>query len=638
PVRTADRQDIGFVDGQAQLGEDSQRRIAGMAQRLVGAAARDLSAGLRIPAVKVTGYGDGARIAVGSGPARRTEEAGRLPARIVEDELRTQISAHLSTLPAERLETVRRVRGRALTADDFPIDASSGTDPGPHPRPGTSRAVVEVRVSPLSRTVNRLVRLLPALNLFSTDDSVLTLDQAPGVVLIRPLDAPAPPKPAPAKDAARFDTDAVPDHLRPLYDLVTEAMATGDADSVASLIALHLDRQGAFAGGTRLLAADGSVAGRNWTGRPGTLEGTAVSQRVPGSPTTAPSPTPWSAGTGTAEPFVVGTASGSHSGAELVLSDGARYRVSDHDFAELVRRDPDLSAADRERPVVLASSRAGAGGLDLPRMSAFRTGRPVYAHTGRVNLVPDGTASRLHISLSDLRNAKLPLGSWVLTLPEDWDASEPLAMAGDAVRTLDNRIVSMRDIESVTVTVDGRPAGRMLMNLDDQFNRESTGLDLAGFTEWVDVDPVSDQTIGAPHPVQWKGRKPYVLWMHGSPGVGSAPTNGGPPVPLSGTETGRYLKRRASFRRLDPEEPLIAVACWAAAKPGAELGGFADDAPFVPDPWGTASFVQQISNELDRDFYGPSRVHVTGGAAGKPESGVYTNAEGVPGTFDLTRP
>ncbi|WP_133169141.1 lonely Cys domain-containing protein [Streptomyces sp. MH60] len=638
PVRTAARHDIDFIDGGAQLGEDAQRLVTTMAQRLVGAAVRDLTAGLRIPSLKITGYGDGARIAVGSGPAQRPEGAGRLPARIVEDALRVQIDAHLSTLPAEMREAVRRVRGRALTADDFPIDARSGADPAPHPRPGERRAVVEVQVSTLSRAVDQLMRLMPGLNLYSDADPVLTLDKAPDLVLLRPLGAPEPPPPAPATDAARFDTDAVPDHLRPLYALVTDAMATDDATSVASLTALHLDRQGVFAEGTRLLAVDGSVRGRNWTGHPGPLADTAVRQRVPGSDTTDPSPTPWAAGTVTQDPFVVGTADGSHWGAELALPDGTRYRVSDQELSELVGRDPDLSSADGTRPVVLASSRAGAMGLDLPRMSAFRSGRPVYAHTGRAELVPGGQTSRLHIELSDRRDAKLPLGSWVLSLPDDWDASEPPAMGGDVVRGLDNRIIRMSDIENVTIMVGGRPAGRMLMNLQDQFSRESTGLDLAGFTEWVDVDPVTDRALDGAHPVEWQGRKPYVLWAHGMPGVATVGATDGRPVGLSGPETVRYLKRRPSFRRLDRKQPLVAVMCWASAKPGGALGGFADDAPFVPDPWATVSWTQQVANGLGQDVYGPSRVHVTGGPVGKPESGVYTNAQGATGTYGVNRP
>ncbi|MFE3144375.1 lonely Cys domain-containing protein [Streptomyces scopuliridis] len=640
PVPAAShRPHIDFVDGRTELDEDQREHIAGLARRIVISGVRDLSAGLRVPLTTVTGYGDGSRLAVGSGPAQRIDGAGRRPAQVVADALREAIRDHLAARPRE-LAAVLRVRGRELTADDFPIDVRAGEDPAPHPQPGHRRAVVGMRRSSLASAVDRLKLILPQLDLYSpTANDVYTLDRVADLVLHWPVGTPAPSPPAPPRADAALDTDVVPDRLRVLYELVVEAMATGDAaSSIATLNAFHLSRQGVFADETRLKSVDGSVRGRNWSGRPGRLVDTTVRQRVPGSDDATPSPTPWPDTPGTPGPFVIGTADGNYWGAGLALPDGRRYHVAADVFSELVGMDPDLSSTDTNSPVALVSVRSGAMGLDLPRMSAFRSGRQVYAHTGRVDLVADTRTAHLHIEVSDQRGSQLHLGTWVLSEPDDWDESERPDMGGDHVRTADNRSVRMSDLESVTIVLDGRPAGRMLMNLSDQANRESTGLDLAGFTEWNDIDPVTYESLGEAHTVQWKGRKPYVLWLHGTPGFAHAVAVNGAPVPLTGPETVRYLKRRPSVRRLGQDDPIVAVICWGAARPGAELGGFSDDAPFVRNRWGTISWLQTVSNDFDRHVFAPDRVHVTGGDATKPVSGVLTTAMGKPGAFDEARP
>ncbi|MEV5810597.1 lonely Cys domain-containing protein, partial [Streptomyces parvulus] len=206
-------------------------------------------------------------------------------------------------------------------------------------------------------------------------------------------------------------------------------------------------------------------------------------------------------------------------------------------------------------------------------------------------------------------------------------------MGGDQVRTTAGDFVPMKEIKNVTLTIGGRPAGRMLMDSKDQEGRESTGLDLVSFTEWYDTDAITGRPVGPAHPVPWKGRKVYVLWVHGNPGSSVVPSVRGS-VALDGSQSSRYLRRRRSFRELGPDVVLVLATCWGDARPGREVVGHSDDAPFVADPWGVRSQAQVIANELNRRAYAPTRVHITTGS----HTGVLTNAVGDLGGFVEVRP
>ncbi|MGA5441553.1 lonely Cys domain-containing protein, partial [Streptomyces griseoincarnatus] len=626
---------IDFVDGRTDLDQDQLNRIGGLARRIVTAGVRDLSAGLGIPLTTVTGHGDGSRYSVASGPARPARWAGLAPARVVADALREAIRVHLQqTVDPDQLAAVHRVRRRWLTADDFPVDVRSAEADDPHPRPGHRSAVLDVGRSPLSGAVDTLKRVLPELDLYAPPDDAVSLYWAADLVLQRPRGATAPP-PAPARPRADLTADALPDRLHTLYTLVADARAQGYASSVEQLTAFYLSGQGLFGPRTRLRAADGTFRGRNWTGLRGRLADSAARERVPGSNTTTPSPLPWPS---TTEPFLFGTAHGSFWGTTLALPDGTRYDLSAAVFSELVAMDPDLAAAAPDTQVALVFPKAGAQGLELPRMTSFHSGRTVWAHTGRMALVadPQQTGS-LHIEVSDPRQSELPLGTWVRSEPDDWDASDRPGMGGDYVNTVDHQSFWMKDLESVTLVLDGRPVGRMMMTPSDQAKREESSRHVVRATEWNDIDPVTIKSLGAPHPVPWKGRRPYVLWIHGSPGVGNAVAMNGAGADLTGSETVRYLKRRPSIRRLGRDEPIVVRACEISALPGGQPGGVSDETPFVRDPWGTVSWLQELSTGLDRVAFGPSRVHVSRGGP-NPWAGVYTTALGEPGTYDEARP
>ncbi|GAA4949465.1 hypothetical protein GCM10023238_14750 [Streptomyces heliomycini] len=157
-----------------------------------------------------------------------------------------------------------------------------------------------------------------------------------------------------------------------------------------------------------------------------------------------------------------------------------------------------------------------------------------------------------------------------------------------------------------------------MLNGADLVQRERWLQDLVRSTEWVVYDPVTGEPVGAPRPVPWKGRKPYFFLVHGAPGqtlmVEHMFQNN---VPVRGTETGGYLRRRRSVSRLDRDTPLVFLSCWGSGPKGYTAAALKRSRPFVPDPLAAPSVAQDVSNRTRRDVYAPDREHLSRHAHGK---------------------
>ncbi|GAA2267382.1 hypothetical protein GCM10010415_35610 [Streptomyces atrovirens] len=629
---------------------DQRRQLAELAEQIVLSGLRDLRAGLRLPTITVTGYSNGPRFALSGDAVEHAETVGRQRADAVRDLLLEEIGRQLE-LNEQSVRDVAEVRGGTVRAEDFTVVTESGgrdisaVGPidGATGRAARRQAVVTVDRSPLSEAAARLAELSPEdfgrPDYFTGPDrlagNLLHLDDNPGDDPDSDDDSDSdtdgestdsPPAPV------RFDADDLSHRVRRLYELTAEAMAAGRATSTASLTAYHLGRQGLLSDATRLTAPDGTPLGRNWTGRPA-RDLDVSSYDVMDGDDRNPRPAPWARRPGAPLPYVIGTKDGDHAKVRLVLPDGSkRWRLSPEEFAELLAQDAELAGREDAAEVVLVSPNAGAMGLDLPRRAAARTDRTLWSHSGEVALKPHPDTGRHRVEVTDDRYLGdestdesagepmgEPVGEWIASDPGDLGPHEGRPEPGEGVlRTIDGKTLRDADVKSVTLTDEGRPVGRAVVNGADLLRREPWLQDLVRSTEWSVYDPVTGEPIGNPRPVPWKGRKPYFFLVHGLPGqtlmVENMLQNN---VPVRGTETGGYLRRRPSVSRLDRDTPIVFLSCWGSGPEGHTAAALKRSRPFVPDPLAVSSAAQDVSNSTRRDVYAPDREHLSRYAKGK---------------------
>ncbi|MFE7647353.1 lonely Cys domain-containing protein [Streptomyces phaeoluteigriseus] len=637
---------------------DQRRRLADLAEQIVLTGLRDLRAGLRLPEVRVTGYSNGPRFALSGGAVEHAGTVGRQRAEAVRDLLRDEIRRQLRRNEAG-VRNVAEARGGTVRAEDFPITTESGgrdigsVGPidGVTGRAARRQVVVTVDRSPLSEAVARLAELSPEdfreVDYFTGPDrlagNLLHLDDNPG-------DDPDPDddsdsesdtgsdtgsdgdSAASAPAPVRFDADDLSNRVRRLYELVDEAMAAGRATSRASLTAYHLGKQGLLSDATRLSAPDGTPSGRNWTGRPATELDVSSYDVVDGDDRDS-RPSPWTRRPDAPLPYVIGTKDGDHTKVRLALPDGSkRWQLSPEEFAELLAQDEQMAGRQKAAEVVLVSPNAGAMGLDLPRRAAARARRTLWSHSGEVALKPHPDTGRYRVEVADDRalgdesmgepSDELlgePIGEWIASDPDDLGPDEGGSKPAEGVlRTIDGRTLRDADVKSVTLTDEGRPVGRAVVNGSDLVRREPWLEELTRSTHWSVYDPVTGEPIGKPRPVPWKGRKPYFFLVHGLPGqtlmVEHMFQNN---VAVPGAETGGYLRRRRSVTRLDQDTPLVFLSCWGSGPEGHTAAALKRSRPYVPDPLAVSSAAQDVANVTRRDVYSPDREHLSRYANGK---------------------
>lgn len=637
---------------------DQRRRLADLAEQIVLSGLRDLRAGLRLPTITVTGYSNGPRFALSGEAVEHAGTVGRQRADAVRGLLLGEIRRQLE-LNEQTVRDVAEVRGGTVRAENFTITAESGgrdigaVGPidGATGRAARRQAVVTVDRSPLSEAVARLAELSP--EDFGRPDYFTGPDRLAGKLLHlddNPGDDPDSDdgsdsdsdggSTAPAPAPVRFDTDDLSHRVRRLYELVAEAMAAGRATGPAALTAYHLGKQGLLSDATRMTAQDGTPLGRNWTGRSAQDMDTSSYDVVDGDDRD-PRPSPWARRPGAPLPYVIGTKDGDHTKVRLALPDGSkRWWLSPEEFTELLAQDEELAGREDAAEVVLVSPYAGAMGLDLPRRAAARTDRTLWSHSGETALKPHPDTGRHRIEVTDDRAfgdestgepagepigepvsewIGEPMGEWIASDPDDLGPDEGGPGPGEGVlRTIDGRTLRDADVKSVALTDEGRPVGRAVVNSADLLQREPWLQDLIRSTEWSVYDPVTGEPIGDPRPVPWQGRKPYFFMVHGVPGqtlmVERMFQNN---VPVRGSETGGYLRRRPSVSRLDRGTPLVFLSCWGSGPGGHTEAALKRSSPFVPDPLAVPSAAQDVSNVTRRDVYAPDRRHLSRYTKGK---------------------
>ncbi|WP_031088483.1 lonely Cys domain-containing protein, partial [Streptomyces sp. NRRL WC-3549] len=571
---------VGFGPGSASVSQDDGRELKALAGRVAAAGVLNLRAGVPAPEVVLTGFGRSGR------SARDRVEA--VAASVLDD--LTQALVEL---------------GAGDLADLFEITVRVGTG-------GAGRVTAEVVTPPQSAAVAELERL----RLLDGPGGAVDVDTLARRVLHVPGDA-----------------EVSADLRAELFTLVENAMAAGWSSSTASLGAYHLAARGALNHEHHIVAGDGSYQGLNLTGRPvGAVDTSRVWQRRNGQ-FQGPLEPMWDADAGA---YVV-VAEGGHD--HVLLPWGQdRTRVPWQEFVELVARDPGVARLPAGVPVVLVLNHGGDQGLAMPRTLAFRAGRDgVWAHSGQVGLVLDPVSGTHRIVVENQRSQGLPLGGW---FGSDANDLGPDGVPDEGfVTTLDGTVVPDHAVKTRTIGDEGRSFGRVTMSDPDLVTNEPVFEVLGEISAFSQFDPVTERALGDPVPLLEAGRPVYHFSQHGMPlrGVMEV-TDGRPPVQVGGTETGRFLGRRPSMRKLGPRAVIDLGACWADAV--AEDLPYVTDAatpPYVFDVLGTTSYAQGVANGSGAGVLAVDRVHVLMRGE-SPKAGVLTSPSGEAGERRLLLP
>ncbi|WP_141708996.1 MULTISPECIES: lonely Cys domain-containing protein, partial [unclassified Streptomyces] len=583
---------LTFDEDSEHLTDEQTGEISALARQTAEVGMRDIRAGLPAPRITIT------VTSAENGSGQPPGTAGEHPVRTVAEAFRVELARQLAAVQndvdaglvtsggeddigVDAFPITVQDRGHGLPADRGPAGADT-----PAHRP---RAAIGIARSPHSVAVERL-------------DALRAADPDPGLRTI-------------ASDAlVRRILHRTPDSTvgaaerTELYTLVDAAMADGRAKSLAQLGAHHLKQQGALSAATPVTAIGGARVGINFTAVPVSDMVTSKYDLVRGGrrrrqlPLYQPRP-------GSPRPYLV-LADGSHEEVQVPWSDGSRHAVPPEEFAELLAMVPGLAALADGIPLVLMVPRAGAEGLRLPRAVATATDRTVWAHSGTawVDRSPETMQNRIAV-FDGWPTGKTPAGSWI--------ASRPGYQAHGTrgwIRTVDNRTVSDDEISSMTIASAGQPIGRAMFDDDDMVLREVFFEGLPDHQESFSIDPVANTALAGPQPLPWAGQKPYYLYLHGLPGRLSLRSKAGAPVSASGDQVGGYLQRRPSVQRLDADQPIVLMSCWADT-PADEAalttyyGNYAGRPPFIADPLDIISAAQSVANATRHTVFAPDRIH-----------------------------
>ncbi|MGV9935202.1 WXG100-like domain-containing protein [Streptomyces olivaceoviridis] len=320
------------------------------------------------------------------------------------------------------------------------------------------------------------------------------------------------------------------------------------------------------ADGARIVGRDYRPAGERSVVKPTGLDTATVAVAVPtAAPGTSPlyepgerGPAPW-AGSGP-EPFFV-LAWGTPEHITVQESGGRTAALSPERFADLLAKDPVMAGTPRDRAIVLAMPYGGAGGLDLPRLLAARTGREVWSSTGPLEIVPDVVDSRLTGVITQFpSDASVTRGWWVLSRPADGAT----AQAGpDALPRTDGAATATTDLVTNTmVGFDHRPIGRLSLPADFLARSE----DIVDQGVWQATEGSSGQRFPWTGDVE-AGRRPYFWMSHGWPTTVQMLSHEGDHH-YPGAALGRYLRRRPSLSNLPADRPIVLLSCYTGRTRG----------------------------------------------------------------------
>ena len=533
---------IPFGNGSTTLGQGRTQTIQELAQRVAEAVALNMRAGAMVHQVRITGYGDDAPTAQG----RATAVEGVFRAR---------------------LETaLRELTGRDGLSRSIRIDMAAGSS-------SDGQATIEIAVPPYTEAVRVLASL-------SGNAAFDIKELTRGILHLGP------------------DAQVSEEQRRQLFELVESATAepvraAGWASSLAALSAYHLASTGVLNPERHIRATDGSYQGLNLTaGQVGPVDTSEFYQRR-GGEFQGPLDPLWSEAAGA---YVV-VAKGGHDHVMLPWGQG-ELRVSSQELVELLARDPGLLGGGADKPVLLVWPGSGDQGLEMPRKIAFRAGKDeVWGHSGTVGLVHDPTTGLNRIVVENLRSsAGQPLGGWFVGHSDDLGPDGEVEEGW--VTALDGTVIPDSEIKVRTIDEEGRSIGRATMSDADLVLNEPMFARLGEIKEFTQFDPASDKSFGDPESLLKIDGPVYHWYLHGVPLRGVVErTEGRSSKQVDGPETGRFIKRRPSMKKLGKKAVVDLGACWADA-PAEDLPYLSDSAPapYVFDPLGIVSYAQGVAN------------------------------------------
>jgi hypothetical protein len=296
-------------------------------------------------------------------------------------------------------------------------------------------------------------------------------------------------------------------------------------------------------------------------------------------------------------------------GGVLVRTAAGNAAMSPAEFVDHLASFPQVWGLPADVPVVLLASRGGAGGLELPRLVAARTGRTVWSYSGVLRLMPspDGTATWI----SAVGGGEgVSAGRWLRSLPDDLGAVsaedrarvEPPPAA--QLTTLDDRSIAGSEVIHQTIQDEQhRPLGRASLAprtwAQAWFGERARQL---GVRDYFAVsDDVNGEKVLRPGSLKrlpWRrdlpGATPYFFMSHGSMGQMILHTTGGD-LEVDGTNLGRFLKRRPSLSGRSSQDPIVLAVCSVGAE--------------VEQPGPSAA--QLVADETGRVVYAPTAPVVT---------------------------
>ncbi|MBK5994932.1 lonely Cys domain-containing protein, partial [Streptomyces sp. MBT58] len=571
------------------------RTLELLAAQVAATGLRNRRAGASLPRVEVTGYGADIRPdrpSTGSPARRRATTARHRFTRLLASEL-------------ERLQRDLPADAPRLSAQEFGIVVKAMARV-PADWVGTG-ALAQVTRAELGRQATIVLHQPPDAVAVQKLDSLRRRDRA---LRDRPLDVDAI-----ARRVLHLDPGAtVQQHTRQeLLGLVGRATAAGRATGFPALAAYHLSELGVTAPGrAQHFTVGGSrVPGLNWgtsdvIGLDATQGDLLEADPAGGYDVVSTSPTPWPSST---TPYVV-AAEGGPDRVEARLPDGTVRELGIEEFVELVAADLAREALPPGTPVVLAVPFAADGYLDLPRRLADRTGRTVWAHSGRITVESaPGEASTIDV----VRTPKAPRGDWIASDPglgPDTDDDTP----GWHHEVVSRALVS---------ALSGRQIGRASHH-PAEFARDFEDDDrhLDRMATFVHDHPATGRTSGEldlPRP--GPEDRAYRLDLHGSPGSLTFALRDGTTRDVDEREAGPWLRRRKSLTTLPEDHWVDLVVCWSGAprdsavpKPGTASDAYGG--PFVADPLATVSMGQHVANATGRAVrlaYGPQGTQESNG-------------------------
>ncbi|MFG2526200.1 lonely Cys domain-containing protein, partial [Streptomyces sp. NPDC048527] len=363
-----------------------------------------------------------------------------------------------------------------------------------------------------------------------------------------------------------YRTEAGPKQRQDLLALIVEADAEQRAGHPAALAAFHLDRhRGMLSPRTLMTRADGSIAGRNFTGEPYDIvtdtvrvvtgDGKVLSQRN----------APWH------DPYLL-LGMGDSRTLDLPAEDGEVVPVLWPDVAELALEDRRRGLLAQGRELLLGVPHAGDGGLEGPSVVADTVQARTWS--ADAHLVPglreDGTRG---LDVVRPEAASVRTGGW---LPRD---PGQVSARGGVVRTLDGREIPDEQVYTVTeASADRRRTiGRTTVPQAEVSGSNERLLEkmseAQGFVFARRVGPGgNDWEESELQPLPWPADANY-LGFHGV-----RPRNGaeghvkfqltdGRSITVGPEEAGRFWGRRGSVQALPAEQPLVGAACFSAADP-----------------------------------------------------------------------